>query len=194
MTEAENLNSTPEQDRSSVEATDIKTDRLDAATEDTIESLQEQLQAALAEKEDNLRGWQRAQADYSNFRRRTEQEREELVKVAEAGLLMHLLPVVDDLERALAGLPPELRGVTWVDGVLLIDRKLRSVLEAHGLTPIDAVGQPFDPHLHEAVLRDGDPSEATTVNGELQKGYRLHDRVLRPTLVKVGPPQHQENR
>jgi molecular chaperone GrpE len=162
--------------------------------EDTIESLRERLNAALAEKEENLRGWQRAQADYANFRRRVEQEREDLVKGAEAGLLLRLLPVLDDLERALAGLPPELHGVTWVDGVLLIERKLRSVLEAHGLTPIEAMGQPFDPNLHEAVMRDDESGEATTVTGELQRGYRLHDRVLRPTLVKVGPTPQTEKR
>src|SRR5262245_10464982 len=122
MTETENTNSTQEHDLAGVETTELKADRSNTETEDTIESLRERLQAALAEKEENFRGWQRAQADYANFRRRTEQEREELVKGAEMMLLMHLLPVVDDLERALAGLPPELRGVTWVDGVLLIDR------------------------------------------------------------------------
>jgi molecular chaperone GrpE len=154
---------------------------------DTIESLRERLAQALADKEDHLRGWQRAQADYANFRRRVEQEREDLVRGAEAALTLHVLPVLDDLERALLVLPPELRGHVWVDGVLLIERKMRDVFDAHGLTSIEAVGQLFDPHLHEAVLSDGEPGEATIVTGELRRGYRLYDRVLRPTLVKVGP-------
>jgi molecular chaperone GrpE len=135
-----------------------------------------------------LRGWQRSQADFVNFRRRVDQERSELLKLAESGLILDLLPVVDDLERALVGLPPELQGLTWVEGILLIERKLKSVLEAHGVKPIEALGKEFDPREHEAVMRDGDPDEATTVVSELQRGYRMHDRVLRPAMVKVGPP------
>jgi molecular chaperone GrpE len=156
---------------------------------ESVDSLQARLDAALVEKDEQLRGWQRAQADFANYRRRVEQERTELVQFAEAGLIKDLLPVVDDLERALSNLPKELAGMTWIEGVLLIERKLRAILEAHGLTPIDAVGKDFDPHEHEAVLRDGEPGDATVVTGELQKGYRLHDRILRPTLVKVGSPK-----
>lgn len=159
----------------------------DGGAED-LESLRSLLEAARAENEEQLRGWQRTQADFVNFRRRTEQERADLVKSAEAGLIQDLLPVVDDLQRALMSLPPELRGLTWVEGILLIERKLAGVLEIHGLSPIDALGKEFDPHQHEAVLTDGDPQEATVVTAELQRGYRLHDWVLRPTLVKVGPP------
>jgi molecular chaperone GrpE len=162
--------------------------------ENAPDSLEAQLRTALAEKEGNLRGWQRAQADFANFRRRTEQERADLIKSAEGRLIADLLPVVDDLDRAIAGLPAELRGMTWVEGILLIERKMRAMLEMHGVTPIEALGQEFDPHQHEAVLRDGEPGEATTVVGELQKGYRLHDRVLRPSLVKVGPPLNPETR
>jgi molecular chaperone GrpE len=159
----------------------------DGGAED-LESLRSLLEAARAENEEQLRGWQRTQADFVNFRRRTEQERADLVKSAEAGLIQDLLPVVDDLQRALMSLPPELRGLTWVEGVLLIEHKLAAVLEIHGLSPIDALGKEFDPHQHEAVLTDGDPQQATVVTAELQRGYRLHDWVLRPTLVKVGPP------
>jgi molecular chaperone GrpE len=181
---AESTGATPEDPAASTEA----------ATDRTSESFEAQLLAALAEKEENLRGWQRAQADFSNYRRRTEQEKAELIKSAEGRLIVDLLPVVDDLDRAITGLPAELRGLTWVEGILLIERKLRAVLELHGVTPIEALGQEFDPHQHEAVLRDGEAGEATTVVGELQKGYRLHDRVLRPSLVKVGPPPNIETR
>jgi molecular chaperone GrpE len=158
------------------------------ASEETLESLKEHLAAARAAADENLRGWQRSQADFVNFRRRVDQERSDLLKIAESGLILDFLPVIDDLDRALQGLPPELRAVTWVEGILLIERKLQAVLEAHGVKPIEALGKQFDPHEHEAVMRDGDPDEATTVTGELQRGYRLHDRVLRPALVKVGPP------
>lgn len=156
--------------------------------------LEEQLEALHAEKEEQFRAWQRTQADFVNYRRRIEQERVELLKSAEAGLIHDLLPVLDDLERAIVSLPSDLRGLTWVDGILLIERKLAAMLEQHGLRPIEAMGKEFDPNEHEAVLRDGEPGEATTVTGELQRGYRLHDRVLRPTLVKVGPASNSNER
>jgi molecular chaperone GrpE len=156
-------------------------------------SLEEQLEALRAEKEEQFRSWQRTQADFVNFRRRVEQERGELIRSAEAGLLHDLLPILDDLERAIASLPPDLHGLTWVDGVLLIERKLAAILEHHGLKPIEALGTEFDPNEHEAVLREGEPGEATTVIAELQRGYRLNDRVLRPTLVKVGPASSNSN-
>ncbi len=158
------------------------------AEHETLDSLREQLQLARVEADEQLRGWQRAQADYANYRRRVEQEREEFVRYAEAGIIRDLLPILDDFERALASMPAELREVTWVEGVTLIERKLRTLLEQHGLKPIEALGKEFDPHEHEAVLRDGEPGEAMIVTGELQRGYRLHDRVLRPTLVRVGQP------
>ncbi len=155
---------------------------------ETLDSLREQLAAARVEADEQLRGWQRAQADYTNFRRRVEQEREKFVRYAETGIIRDLLPILDDLDRALANLPAELREVTWVEGVSLIERKMRSLLEQHGLKSIEALGKDFDPHEHEAVMRDGEPGEATVVTGELQRGYRLHDRILRPTLVRVGQP------
>ena len=157
-------------------------------------SLDEQLDALRVEKEEQLRGWQRTQADFINFRRRTEQERVDLIKTAEASLIHDLLPVLDDLERAIVSLPADLRGLTWVDGILLIERKLAGTLGQHGLKPIDAFGKEFDPNEHEAVLREGEPGQATTVTAELQRGYRLHDRVLRPTLVKVGPASNSNER
>jgi len=156
--------------------------------------LEQQVETLRAEKEEHLRGWQRTQADFVNYRRRVEQEKTEFVKAAEAGLISDLLPVVDDLERAITSLPPEMRDLTWVQGVLLIERKLAALLEQHGLKPIEALGKEFDPNEHEAVLRDGEPGEATTVTAELQRGYRLHDRVLRPTLVKVGPAENSNKR
>ncbi len=166
----------------------------DARAGETIESLRAAVDALRAEQDEQFRAWQRTQADFVNYRRRSEQERADLVKVAEALLIRDLLPVLDDLERGLGNLSPELKGLTWVDGILLIERKLAAVLEAHGLTPIEALGKEFDPHEHEAVLRDGEPGGATIVTGELQKGYRLHDHVLRPTLVKVGQPSNSNVR
>src|SRR5713226_7942022 len=128
-------------------AADVPVDDLkeEVSGAESATALREQLEAARAENEEQLRGWQRAQADFVNFRRRVEQERADLVKSAEAGLILDVLPVLDDLERALTSLPPELRGLTWVDGILLIERKLRAALDLHGLKPLDAVGKEFDP-------------------------------------------------
>lgn len=154
--------------------------------------LRAELEAAQRRAEENLKNWQRTQADFINYRRRQEQEQSERVKQAGAGLMRDLLPVLDDLERAFATLPPALYGLTWIEGLVLIDRKLRATLERHGLTPIEAFGKPFDPFEHEAVLREeGEPSDQTVVVAELQRGYRLHDRVLRPTMVKVGRPREE---
>src|SRR5437879_690519 len=102
--------------------------------EETVEALRNAVTAARSSAEEHLQGWQRSQADFANYRRRIEQERSDLIKLAEADLVRDILPVLDDLERALAGLPKELYGMTWVDGILLIERKLRAVLEAHGVT------------------------------------------------------------
>ena len=165
-----------------------------AGSVETMESLRAELDALRSEMDEQFRAWQRTQADFVNYRRRSEQERTELVKVAEALLIRDLLPVLDDLARGLGNLPAELKGLTWIDGILLIERKLAAVLEAHGLTPIEALGKEFDPHEHDAVLRDGEPGGATIVTGELQRGYRLHDHVLRPTLVKVGQPSNSNTR
>jgi len=156
------------------------------------QSLEQQLEALRAEKDEQFRGWQRTQADFVNYRRRVEQDKADFIKAAEAGLIHDLLPVLDDLERAIGSLPVEMRDLTWVQGVLLIERKLAALLEQRGLKPIEALGKPFDPNEHEAVLRDGEPGETNLVTGELQRGYRLNDRVLRPTLVKVGPVQNSK--
>jgi molecular chaperone GrpE len=100
-------------------------------------------------------------------------------------LLARLLAVLDDFDRALDNVPPDAHE-SWVEGVQLVERKLRGLLEAEGVTPIEAIGQPFDPNIHEAVVHQ-DTTEApdNTVIGEVQRGYLLHGRVLRPSLVQV---------
>jgi molecular chaperone GrpE len=149
-----------------------------------VESLKEALSEEKAKAEEYLANWQRAQADFINYKRRIEQERGETAKFANAMLILNLLPVLDDLERALESVSVKLAGLTWVDGIALVYRKLQAILEGHGLNEIKALGEPFDPNLHEAVLF-GEGEEGVVIE-ELQKGYKLHDRVIRPTMVKVG--------
>lgn len=155
-----------------------------------VESLKRALAEEKSKAEDYLAGWQRTQADFQNYRRRVEDEKGEMVKFANSLLILNLLPVLDDLERALDNVSEKLAGLTWVDGIRLIQRKLQAILEGHGVTEIKALGQPFDPNLHQAVLY-GDGEEGMVIE-ELQKGYMLHDRVLRPTMVKVGKSSEEK--
>jgi molecular chaperone GrpE len=158
----------------------------------------ESLKKALAEEKDKaekyLTNWQRAQADFVNYKRRIEQERGEVVNYANSALILSILPVVDDLERALASVPDELAGSKWVEGVRHIYRKLLGALETQGVSVIEAEGKDFDPNFHEAVMMA--EGEEGKVIGETQKGYKLHNRVIRPSKVMVGkgsePPSNNE--
>ena len=132
-----------------------------------------------------LANWQRAQADFSNFRRQVEREQEELVKRASSLLMADVLTVVDDLERAMGSVAGSLRGLTWIDGVWLIYRKMEAILHTHGLEEITVEpGEGLDPLRHQAVAEvDGEPGKVVEV---VQKGYTLHQQMLRPTMVTVG--------
>lgn len=136
--------------------------------------------------EEYKRDLQRLAADFSNYRKRADAEKDDVVRYASASLIKRLLVVLDGFDRALETLPKELGHFSWVDGIWLVERQLRAVLDAEGLTPIEALGKPFDPYEHEAVLHEEtkDVPEGTVI-AELQKGYKLHDRVIRPALVKV---------
>ena len=158
-------------------------------TED-VEAIKQALAEAKAKAEANLAGWQRAQADFINYKRRCEQERDEARKLANSALVLSLLPVLDDFERAFASIPTELAEHEWVNGIKLIERKLRSALEAHGLAEIKALGEPFDTDLHEAVMHVS--GKENTVVQEMQKGYKLYDKVIRPSKVAVGNGQEEK--
>ncbi|HET8568209.1 MAG TPA: nucleotide exchange factor GrpE [Candidatus Limnocylindria bacterium] len=127
----------------------------------------------------------RLAADFSNYRKRNEAERADFAKYAKSELIRKLLDVLDGYDRAIDAVPAELRDQPWVEGMWLVERKLRQILEQEGLSPIETLGQRFDPYVHEAVSTVPSDEPEGTVVGELQKGYRLHDRVLRPALVTV---------
>ena len=160
-----------------------KTEKAEAASRD----LERELLEARAKADEHYQSWQRSAADFANFKRRVDEEK----RFAERWLVQDLLPVLDDFERAWASAPRDLLKFSWIEGLLQINSKLFTVLQRHGLTPIEAEGKDFSPIEHEAVMRDddADPSEQTRVVAELQRGYRLHDRVLRAVLVKVGKPE-----
>jgi molecular chaperone GrpE len=165
------------------EATEAAGDA-EAVPPDDVARLKELLDDERAKAQTYMQNWQRAAADYQNFKRRVEDERSEVARFASAALVINLLPLIDDLERALQNVDAHLAGLTWVDGIRLIHRKFQAVLEMTGVEEIPADGQTFDPALHEAVSQG--PGEENKVIAVVQKGYKLGDRVIRPAMVVVG--------
>lgn len=138
-----------------------------------------------AAPDEHVQALQRMAADFSNYRKRTDAERAEFAKFAKSDLIAKLLDVLDAYDRALATVPDDLKGSSWAEGMWLIERKLRQILESEGLKAIDSLGEPFDPYKHEAVAHVESDSPEGTVIKEHQKAYRLHDRVIRPAMVTV---------
>jgi molecular chaperone GrpE len=156
------------------------------SSELSIEELESQLEAAKVLAAEHLTSLQRTAADFANFRRRTSEDRERDLGLASELLLRKLLAVADDFDRALDAMPAELKGVGWIDGVVLVDRKLRALLESEGVSVIEAVGRPFDPREHEAIASvPGTGRPDGEIVAEVQRGYRVRDKVLRPALVAV---------
>jgi molecular chaperone GrpE len=154
---------------------------------DAPESLQALLAQQTALAEEYLASLQRLQADFENFRRRTRQEREELLKYGAEGLICNLLPVLDNLERALNATGAE---TSLQKGVEMIFQQFKETLAGQGLEPICAIGSEFDPTKHQAVMQV--PSSEHPENHvveEFQKGYLLKDKVIRPAMVKVAVPE-----
>jgi molecular chaperone GrpE len=139
----------------------------------------------VAERDTYLDQLQRTAAEYANYRRRTENERVQMRKNATRDLLAQLAPIADDFERAMANIPPDQADTSLAVGVRLIERKLASVLSGQDVRKIDALGQPFDPAMHEAIVQDPDNSDNVVVE-VYQNGYTLGDQLLRPVMVRVG--------
>lgn len=144
------------------------------------------VQAAQTQAQEYLQGWQRARAEFANYKKRVEREMKDSYGSAAGSVLKDILPAIDDFERAMNNVPEHLKDDPWVGGVGMILRKLNKVLEDYNVTVIDPTGEPFDPNRHEAIGTD-DSSEVETghVTVTMQKGYVLGDRVLRPALVRV---------
>jgi molecular chaperone GrpE len=148
-----------------------------------------ELQAARDEAQATFARYQRLAADFENYKRRSRQDLADRTQYANEELLRKLLPILDNLQRALDHAPEGIDR-NWYEGVKLVARQFEDTLRAQGLSTIPAVGEKFDPSQHEAIAREEtDDQEEGTVVEEMQPGYRLHDRVLRPTLVKVAHPR-----
>jgi molecular chaperone GrpE len=151
-----------------------------------IEALTAERDAAVARADDHLALAQRTQADYANLKRRSAEERDAMLGLANEVLLAKVVGIADDFDRAVEHIPAETRQTPWLEGIVAIDRKLRQVLESEGVSPIEALGASFDPAVHEAVSHvPGTGRPAGEVVAELRRGYRIRDRVLRPSLVAV---------
>ena len=154
--------------------------------EERLALTQAALEASEVKAAEYLEGWQRAQAEFTNYRKRQERERELMRFEAVGRVVKRYLPIVDDMQRALRDRPLEGEGAAWAEGVELIYRKLMSILEVEGVTIIEAEGQMFDPNLHEAVVQsESDEHESGIVIEVLQTGYKMGERVLRPAMVRV---------
>jgi molecular chaperone GrpE len=157
-----------------------------AETSDDLETLRAELAEMEQKADEYLRLAQRAQADFINYRRRVEEERAQQMANAGLSVVQRLLPVLDDFERAQASASEAERQSGWGKGIALVERNLRGVLAAEGVEPMGAVGDEFDPRLHEAL---GSVPSADVVEGHVvqvvRQGYRKGDRVLRPTQVVI---------
>ena len=169
---------------------------------DEVATIRQELEQVKAKEAEYLDGWQRARAELSNARKRFQRDQEQAYANAKADLLVRLLPIVDDFERAFETLPEDLSpaglataSLSWLEGVQLVWRKLQLLLEQEGVAPIEAVGKAFDPFLHQAITHE--PSAEVPeghVIAEMQRGYVVGDRVLRPSAVRVssGPAPEPE--
>ncbi len=178
----------PEEETDETQSSAVETtERQDAAE---VEALQKQLDEAEsrigdleAKAAQNLDGWQRSVAEFQNYKKRMDRDREADKAIMKGDLIKRFLPVLDDLERALKNRPED---SSWATGIELIARKLQSILEAEGLKRIDAEGAVFDPNYHEAIsYESADGVESGRVIAVVQNGYMLGDYVVRPAMVRV---------
>ena len=148
----------------------------------------EELKKNVAEEKDKassyLASLQRSEADFRNYKKRIEQEKQEALTWTNAELIKSLLPVVDDMERAISMMDPAVKESSWGEGFKIIQRNMQDILHAHGCSEIECIGKPFDPNLHEAVgYEDG---EEGVIISEHRKGYTMKNKVLRASQVTVG--------
>ncbi len=161
----------------------------------SINELEERLTAKTKEAEENYDRLLRMSAEFENYKKRTARETAEFKKYANQSLIRELLPIVDNLELAIksAADSPDATETSLLDGVELTRREILKVFENFQVEPIEALGKPFDPNFHEAVMREesAEHPENTVVN-ELQKGYLMHQRLIRPAMVVVAMPKNKE--
>ena len=185
--QSENLGP-PEENTEAPETQDEAEDQL------TESELHEQLEEALREKEQFHRLAQRAQADLDNYKKRASEEQREVRRNASKGVILKVLSVVDDMDRALDMIPEDAVAPGWLEGMQLVHRNLNNLLETEGVSKIDAQGQPFEPWEHEAIFYEPTSDiEEGKVLRVVREGYKLHDQVLRAAQVVVAKAAAQDD-
>lgn len=193
MSREEMVEETNDKDQTTPEAVDETPETTEAVSDEPSvngdqekDALQSQIDDLKRQAQENLEGWQRSRAEFTNLKRRTEREFSEIRERAALDTLTKLLPIIDDFERAIDNIPEEIQENSWVSGTSLILKKFEKLLEEYRVEAINPVGESFDPHFHEAVgMDDTDEYESGIVTTTLQKGYKSGERVLRPALVRV---------
>lgn len=151
-----------------------------------IQELEQKLGESQAKANEYLEGWQRARAEFANYKKRIEREQSLVYQNAAGSILKRQLEIMDDLDRALKNRPSDGEGASWAEGIELIQRKMMMIFENEGLKVMQPLGEMFDPTLHEAIAsEDNDNFTSGQVIDVLQKGYTLGERVLRPAMVRV---------
>lgn len=178
-----------------IAATETVDDQENKTGSDKVKEMEEKLEAATQESKENYDRLLRVSADFENYKKRVAREMEDFKKFANQSLIKELLPVIDNLEMALKS-SAEDKNVAQklIDGVDLTYKEILKIFEKQCVAQIEALGQPFDPNFHEAVMREEtDDHPENTVTNELQKGYLMHDRLIRPSMVVVAMPKNQDN-
>jgi len=153
---------------------------------DESEALREEILTLQQQSGEYLDGWQRERAEFANYKKRTDRERQQLQDNISANIIRKYLEILDDLERALQNKPTDDEGATWAEGIELVYRKFLTALEAEGVVPMEVANQQFDPNLHEAISQEpNDDFESGQVIEVVRSGYMLGDRVLRPASVRI---------
>lgn len=148
-----------------------------------VDALKRQLEDAETKLAESVEGWQRAQADFQNYKKRVERDNEMMYALMKGDIIKKVLPALDDLERALQNRPAD---DAWANGIELIARKLQNMLDAEGVKRIEAAGAEFDPKFHEAISHEHhEDFKSGYVIEVVQNGYMLGERVIRPALVRV---------
>jgi molecular chaperone GrpE len=150
------------------------------------EQLEKELEQTRQQATQNLEGWQRERAEFSNYKRRIEREQAQIAQNITAEVIKKYLIILDDLERALKARPQEGEGAAWAHGIELICRKVQNILEVEGVVRLPAEGELFNPTIHEAISNeDSEDHDSGEIIEVVQQGYQIGDRIIRPALVRV---------
>lgn len=162
-----------------------------------LEKFKKELEAIKKKADENLAGWKRALADFSNFKKEKESEQKEFVKFSQASLILEILPILDNFDAAWKTLPKDLESGVWVKGIGHVKSQLANLLKSKGVEEIGKAGEEFNPEIHEAVeknlkstsqiskLKTANQNSKIIVTEIMQKGYKLHEKVIRPAKVRV---------